>query len=82
MSDYDFLCRYDVDDGYAGGSRLQTFSVAGCEIEDDMDEAAMRQLFSDRMQDDFTQKVLPRPMNDDAFVEWAHEILQTRAIEE
>lgn len=68
-----FKCKYRVDDGFVG-SREKVFYIQSSEIEDDMDEADIENLFSERMQEHFEQNVFPGERNRFDFVEWAESI--------
>ena len=70
-----FKCDYEADDGYCGGSRPQHFSITDGELDEDMDEEQLEQLFDDSMQEAFTQKVTPYAKNKSEFVEWAKGVI-------
>lgn len=73
-----FQCTYEVDDGYAGGSRPKHFSIDESDIEEDMTENELRILFENEMRNDFEQRVSPFQKNEDEFVEWAKERLKEK----
>lgn len=69
-----FKARYEVDDGYVGKDRPQYFSISEEDIEDDMDDDQLEQMFYDIMQEEFEQHVIPYAVNVDEFVIWAKEV--------
>lgn len=73
---------YEVDDGYIGDSRPQYFTIDVDDIEDDMDEEALRELFYQAMEEDFQQRISCYSININKFVEWAQEMQRERAEED
>lgn len=49
--------RWEVDDGYCGGSRPQTFTVDPSDFEDDMDEREIGDRLAEIVQDEFLQRI-------------------------
>lgn len=69
---------YEVDDGYVGGSLPKHFDIYEGDIEDDMDELALRCLYQEIMHQAFEKSVCPYEKNEDEFVEWAKQIIATK----
>ena len=72
-----FKCIYDVDDGYAGGSRPHSFSIWQSELDEDMTEEDVDNLFEERMQESFLQRLSPYGRNKESFINWALEVIET-----
>ncbi len=70
-----FKAIYDVSDGYVGKSRPKYFTIAEGELDNDMTEDELRELFQQSMQNNFEQDITPYQQNEDEFVEWAKNIL-------
>ncbi len=66
-----FEASYEIEDGYAGRSRPQSFCIDPQDIMEDMDEEDLREMYRDMVQEDFQQKIAPFGTNEDEFVEWA-----------
>jgi len=79
MSDK-YKARYEVSDGYVGKDRPMYFTIHESEIEDDMDNVDLVNLYLDSMQDHFEQHVTPSEVGVDveAFVDWAEQVKQIR----
>lgn len=77
-----FKGSYQVDDGYCGGSRPQSFTISADEIEDDMDDKDLENLYYEEMQDHFVQNISPVSDQVSEFIEWAKEQMAARADEE
>ena len=73
-----FIGRYHVADGYAGGSRPQTFCITLTDLEEDMTDRDLEKLFEDLMHEHFNEFICPEEGNQDEFVEWAKEQLSKR----
>jgi hypothetical protein len=63
-----FKCIYEIDDGYVGSSRPQSFTISVDDLEDEED---YNSIFHNMMQEDFEQNIYPYPKNLDKFLEWA-----------
>jgi hypothetical protein len=74
-----FQVEYLAADGYIGKHRPLYFSISVGDLEEDMDENDLIDLFEQSMQDHFEQHVHPESMDCDAFVLWARQQLQIRA---
>lgn len=72
---------YQVEDGYAGGARPQYFTIDDSDIEDDMSESDLEELFEEFAQDDFEDKISFCTQNGYEFVEWAKKVIKDRAKE-
>jgi hypothetical protein len=77
----EFRVSYGVDDGYIGSGK-QSFTIRGSDIEEDMSEDALKDLFWDMIQEDFEQNVHPVSYQEDEFIKWAKGIISSRADEE
>jgi hypothetical protein len=69
-----FRITWEVDDGYVGKSRPQQCFIEENDIEEDMTEEDLRELFSTVIQDSFEQKVNPVSDDESEFLEWAKTI--------
>lgn len=81
MSTETFEARYQVDDGYAGGSRPQHFRVHPSEIQDDMSDEEIADLYTEMCEEDMRQKIGCSPERIDKFVKWARDVLNNRTDE-
>jgi len=79
MTSKTFRGRYQVQDGYAGGARPKYVEIHADELEDDMDDAAIIELYEAIIQTDFEEKVTPAAERTDEFLVWAHEQLSARS---
>jgi hypothetical protein len=66
-----FTIKYEIEDGYAGGARPQSFLVDEDSIEPDMTEQQIESLLYEMAQEDMLQKVSASVDNVDAFLDWA-----------
>lgn len=73
MNDDKFTGIYEVDDGYAGGSRPQKFEIHESDLYDCETEEELSQLFEEIMQEDFEQSIYPYEKNKKEFIKWAKE---------
>ena len=71
----EFEGRYTVADGYAGKSRPQSFTISERDLEDDMDQDDLYELFAQLMQEAFDRSIVPEDLNATDFVEWAKGII-------
>lgn len=73
-----FKATYQVEDGYAGGSRPRHFDISADDIEDDMNEEDLKIMFDDLMYSDFNDNIYPYPVqrSRDEFVKWGLNILE------
>lgn len=73
-----FRVTWEADDGYAGGSAPQRFSISADDVPDDMDDEELRKWFWESVQEDFEQRVSAISQDEDEFVAWAKEVLIER----
>ena len=73
-----FRVKYQVNDGYVGKDRPLYFHISDSDIDDDMCDEDLEELFMDKIQDDFEYKVSPEGENFEEFLEWANEIQDDR----
>ena len=71
VNDNEFEAQFQAEDGYCGGSRPKWFFINADDIEYDMDESDLRNMFQDLMSEAFLDQVYPVSKDEDAFVEWA-----------
>jgi hypothetical protein len=76
-----FQGRYQVQDGYVGGARLQHVSIDADGIEDDMTDKELIAYYEDAIQQHFEENVTPGADRVDEFVSWAREQLEKRGKE-
>jgi hypothetical protein len=76
MSDNKFKARYEVDDGYAGGSRPQSFHISegDFEIGPEMTDKQIADLFYDIVNEEMFQKISACNANVTEFVAWARSL--------
>ena len=72
-----FECEYEVEDNYVGPSRPHYFRIHGSDLDEDMTENDLVNLFEERMQEAFEQKLCPYGKNQDDFMDWALEVIET-----
>lgn len=65
-----FEIRYQIEEGYCGGSRPQYCYIDGYEIED-MTEEDLKNYFWDTIQEDMISKVYAVSSMEEEFIEWA-----------
>ena len=68
-----FKGMYYVDDGYIGKSRPHYFEIDDFEIEGDMTDGDLEELYENIMISDFENKIHPYSQNVDEFIQWAKE---------
>ena len=68
-----FKGTYYVDDGYVGKSRPHHFEIDDFEIEDDMTDENLEELYENLMISDFEDKIHPYSQNVKEFIQWAKE---------
>lgn len=75
-----FRATYEVADGYAGQAAPQYFSISSDEIDDDMSDDDIREIFYDLMQNHFECFISPEATEEhiDDFVRWAKEQIANR----
>ena len=83
LPDSVFEAQYEVHDGYVCGSRPQSFEIDAEDLEDDMDDRALRSFYDSEVIANFRDsgKIYPEPQRVDQFIAWARGQLAKRAIE-
>jgi hypothetical protein len=76
-----YKATYEVADGYVGKARPLHFRIRAEDLEEDMDDSDLTDLFYTSMQDHFEANVSPESSDYDAFVVWAHQELGNRTDE-
>lgn len=74
-----FTVKYEIEDGYMGGSRPQSFRVDEDDIQPDMTELQIENLLDELAQEDMLQKVSAAIDNRDEFLDWAKRIVKSSA---
>jgi hypothetical protein len=77
-----FEGEYEVEDGYCGGARPQYFTVDEQDIDDDMSDSDLEELYKDVAQEHFEQNISFHLHDVEGFVEWAKERIRERVGEE
>lgn len=78
----EFICNYEVDDGYVEKSISQSFSIEYWQLEDDMDESDLSDLFDECMKRDFEELISPYEKNKEDFIKWAKKQIEEMKSEE
>ena len=80
MKEERFTATYYVDDGYLGRDRPRTFPIRASEIEEDMDDTDLREMYFSSMEYDFQHAIYPTPDRGslDKFMEWARGVINSR----
>jgi hypothetical protein len=78
MAEYSIEDGYCNKDGYVNKDRFQSFYINENEIEKDMTEGELIDLFEDKMQRDFEQNIMPYGDNIDDFLDFAKEMQKTK----
>lgn len=78
-----FEAQYEVHDGYVCGSRPQSFEIDAEDLEDDMNDEALKSFYDSEVIEDFQDsgKIYPEPQRVDQFVAWARGQLAKRKME-
>lgn len=76
-----FTARWQASDGYVGKSRPQHFTIDEADFEADDDPQFLEEMFFERLDDDFRQKVTAEPDNFEEFKAWALERQKARGSE-
>ena len=74
--DEEFEITYQVDDGYAGGSRPQYTTILADDLEDDMTDDDLEKLWEQYIQEAFEQKISWWSDSLEEFKDWAHERIE------
>ena len=78
MSTEKFKGRYQVADGYAGGSRPQYFSIQAGDLEGDMEDAELEDFYAEAAEDHMRERITAECERVAEFVEWAKAQLAAR----
>lgn len=70
-----YKATYQAADGYVGHARPLYFRIRAEDLEEDMDDEDLAELFYESMQDHFEQVVSPESSDCDAFIAWARQVL-------
>jgi hypothetical protein len=83
LPDSVFEAQYEVHDGYVCGSRPQSFEIDAEDLEDDMDDEALKSFYDSEVIADFQDsgKIYPEPQRVDQFIAWARGQLANREME-
>lgn len=73
---------YEVDDGYVGKGRPKPFEIDADDLDDDMTDDEIAELYDNSARDAFEQEVTYYTNNGDEFLAWAREQLAARKEEE
>ncbi|MCE2835745.1 MAG: hypothetical protein LW834_01910 [Cyanobium sp. 49614_E6] len=78
-----FQAQYEVHDGYVCGSRPQLFEIDAEDLEDDMNDEALKSFYDSEVTENFLDsgKIYPEPQRVDQFVAWARGQLAKRKME-
>ena len=77
----DFEGTYQVEDGYIG-NRPHHFTIYEGDVEEDMDELDLSNLFWRSIQDHFENNLYPSSRDEEAFMAWAKDVITARREEE
>jgi hypothetical protein len=78
MAKNDFECRYELEDGYVGKSRPQTFYILESDLEDGMTDADLDNLFHEMAEEHRNREIGIAEQNVSEFKAWAREMLSAR----
>ncbi len=76
----DFKVTYEVNDGYVGGSRPQSFRIheGDYEFSPDSTDEQLLEVFYGAIDEDMRQKVSPHNVNESDFLVWAREQIKAQ----
>lgn len=74
-----FEATYYVADGYVGGDRPHYFKISPNDLEEDMTDEDLSELFEEFMLSHFAANIFPESTNCDSFISWARQQLSTRS---
>jgi len=77
-----FSVKWQAADGYVGRSRPQELSISADDFEGDDSDQFLEELFWERLDDDFRQKVQAEPDNFEEFMAWARSERDRKARDE
>jgi len=76
-----FQAKYEINDGYAGKTRPQHFSIDADDLKDDMSDEELEHFYEQAVHIDFQQRITPCSQRTSEFVEWAKQQLAERSKE-
>lgn len=71
-----FRASYEVEDGYVGKSAPQYFYIDDSDIDEDMDEESLMEVFYETMQEDFQNKIYPIETCKEEYLDWCKRIIK------
>lgn len=76
MAEQKFTAKYEVDDGYAGGSRPQSFTIRAADIlmNAESTDEEIRDEFYDMVEEEMRQRISACNVNADEFVQWVRSL--------
>jgi hypothetical protein len=74
-----FEVTYEVADGYVGGARPLHFWINEDDLEEDMTDKAISDLFYEMLEEDFRKRVSADSPDLERFTAWAKEVIANRA---
>ena len=78
----EFDITWEVDDGYAGPSRPQHYSIDVNVLDDEMTADELEELYNEIVMEEFMQNISAYGSNKREFIEWAKHALEARKAEE
>lgn len=76
----DFNAKYEVNDGYCGGSRPQGFRICAGDYDfpANATDDRLLEIFYEAIDEDMRQKISPHNVNEAEFLEWAREQIKSQ----
>lgn len=68
-----FEACYQVDDGYVGKHRPKTFKIYANQLDEDLSEEELEELYDELVENHFRQNIYPSSERKEEFVQWAKE---------
>lgn len=62
---------YEVEDGYVGKRRPKTFKIYANQLDDDLSEEELEELYDELVESHFRQNIYPSSERKEEFVQWA-----------
>lgn len=69
-----FNVKWEVDDGYVGGSSPQSFDLHCFDIDADDEDTDLEEAFDDLLQEEFNQRARPVASNREEALEWMRQV--------
>ena len=66
-----FEACYEVADGYVGRRRPKTFKIYANQLDEDLSEEELEELYDELVEDHFRQNIFPESERKEEFVQWA-----------